>query len=139
MDEAEAVLEGGVGSPGAEDLANGMAALSAGLAREAAMLAQGRVLEAAGAPGVEVGAAGSILERAGRRQLLALALSAIVAGEADAAQLAEAVGEAAASVGLKGADAAALLRAAAMGLGMDDAAARIAALAMVQDVAARLG
>ncbi|HYZ35067.1 MAG TPA: redox-regulated ATPase YchF, partial [Crenalkalicoccus sp.] len=101
--------------------------------------AQGRVLEAAGAPGVEVGAAGSILERAGRRQLLALALSAIVAGEADAAQLAEAVGEAAASVGLKGADAAALLRAAAMGLGMDDAAARIAALAMVQDVAARLG
>jgi hypothetical protein len=153
-DGAEA-LAGGVGGPGAEDWANGAAALSAALAREARVLAQAAAaLRAAcvampgdpsggGGPVSDVRRQRAVLHAAGEAALrAALALEAAEALHAaavpDAAARADRIAQAARRAGAVPAVAAPLLRAAALDFRSDDAAARIAATAIAQDIAERL-
>jgi hypothetical protein len=128
--EAAAAFEGGFGGPGPEDWANGAAALAAALAREARVLAQaaaGLRAACAAAPGDPSGGPVSDV----RRQRAALAAAE---NEARAGRIAAAARRA----GVAPAAVAPLLRAAALDFRSDDAAARIAATAIAQEIAARL-
>jgi hypothetical protein len=150
QDDMEA-FGGEIGGPGPEAWANGIAALASALAREAQVLAgTAASLRAVCAPMVGDHSGGPLSDV--RRQRLALAAAgeaalkaalALEAAEAltaggDTAQQAERIATAAKRAGLAPAAAAPLLRVAALDFRTDDAAARIAATAIVSEVAARL-
>lgn len=132
--------------PGPEDVANGAAALAAGLVREAQALAQAAAaLRAATAPGPD--GAGDI--RRGRmaahaggeaalRAALALDAAALLGTLQQAAEIAPRMAEAATRAGLPAATVAPLLRAAALDFRTDDAAARIAASTLAAELCALL-
>lgn len=132
--------------PGPEDVANGAAALAAGLVREAQALAQAAAaLRAASAPGPD--GAGDVRRlrlaalaggEAALRAALALDAAALLGARPLAAEIAPRIAEAATRVGLPAATIAPLLRAAALDFRTDDAAARIAASTLAAELCARL-
>jgi hypothetical protein len=146
----ESVFEDSFGDmqhgPGPEDVANGAAALAAGLVREARAMAQAAAaLRAATAPGAE----GPTDVRRGRiaqlaaseaavRAALALDAAMQMAERRSAAELAPRIADAAKRAGLAGASLAPMLRAAALDFRTDDAAARIAASTLAADLCALL-
>jgi hypothetical protein len=152
QEEAEAEAFGGdIGGPGPEAWANGVAALAAALIREAQGLAQtAAALRTACAPvpGDPGGSPVSDIRRqraalaasaeAAMRATLALEAADALAHGGDAAAQAARIADAARRAGLPPAIAAPLLRGAALDFRADDAAARIAATAIAQDIAARL-
>lgn len=140
QDEMEAALAG-VGGPGPEDEANGRAALAAALTREAATLARARQVDPDRMPNtgeLDFAVLRGVVARAGRRQVLALALGQALTDGGDTAAVAARCAAFVAALGCGAQDAAALLRAAALALPTDDAAARIAAAILSQDLARRL-
>jgi hypothetical protein len=134
------------GGPGPEDFANGAAVLAAGLVREARELAQAAAaLRAAAQPGPEgVGdvrrARLALHAAADAAMRAALALDAAgLLGESRApVEQAKRIAETATRAGLPPATLAPLLRAAALGVGTDDGAARIAASTLAADICAAL-
>lgn len=142
MEEIEADLFGGTGP---ETWANGAAVLAAALVREAGALAQAAAaMRAAAQPvpgetpdlrrGRLIASAG--LEAASRA---ALALEAAAALESDLDRAAERIREVARRGGMAEGAIGAMLRAAALAPVTDDAAARMAAGAIAQAIASRLG
>lgn len=145
--DAETDLDDGVGSPGPEAMANGMAAIGAALLREAhAIAATGAALRQALVP-VPVPAWPAARERlitdsagdAALHAALLLTAAAILAEGGPAAHLATRIAAAAREVDFPPAGLAAALRMAALAPPTDDGAARIAAAAIAQDLAVRLG
>jgi hypothetical protein len=139
MSGDETVFEDSFGGmfqgPGAEDLANGVAALAAGLVRAAQALAQtAAALRAATAPGAEgpsdvrrARIAHHAAGEAALRAALALDAAALLGEQTTAGGLASRIAETARRAGLPATVLVPLLRAAALGFDTDDAAARIAA------------
>jgi hypothetical protein len=128
--------------PGPEDVANGAAALAAGLVREAQALAQAAAaLRAATAPGPD-GAADVRRARlaahaggeAASRAALALDAAAMLGVRQPPRDLAPRLADAAKRAGLPAATIAPLLRAAALDFRTDDAAARIAASTLAAEL-----
>lgn len=150
--DPETELDEGVGGPGAEDYANGGAALAAALIREAQALATtAAALRAAVAPHPGDAAGGpladlrrqrviqaAVAEAATRGALLLEAADVLAAG-GETAAVAEKIAGAAKAAGLAPGMLVGALRTAALTPATDDGAARIAAAAIAQDVAARLG
>ncbi|MDO9710013.1 hypothetical protein [Paracraurococcus lichenis] len=142
----------GMGGPGAEDFANGAAALAAALVREAGALASAAAAlrnAAAVTPGDPTGGPLSDIRRqrgamaasgeaAIRAALLLEAAEAIGPG-GEAAALAERIAAAAKRAGVPPAALVPSLRAAALRLGTDDGAARIAAATIAAGIAEALG
>jgi hypothetical protein len=152
MNLEEADFAGGMGGPGAEDFANGAAALAAAMVREAqALAATAAALRSAAAitPGDPSGGPLSDV----RRQRVALAAAGEAAMKAallldaaeitgpggDPALLAERIATAARRGGTLPGVLVPPLRAAALALGTDDGAARIAAATIAQSLADLLG
>ncbi len=133
-----------VGGPGSEDWLNAAAALSAGVAKEAATLATAAAgLSAAAAAGItsdirRQGAIQGAAAEAALRAALLLEVADAVTHPGDARARAARVFAAAKRVGMPAAPLAAPLRAAALALPTDDASARIAASAIANQVAAVL-
>ena len=128
--------------PGPEDVANGAAALAAGLVREAQALAQAAAaLRAATAPGPD-GASDVRRARlaahaggeAASRAALALDAAAMLGVRQPPRDLAPRLADAAKRAGLPAATIAPLLRAAALDFRTDDAAARIAASTLAAEL-----
>jgi hypothetical protein len=132
--------------PGPEDVANGAAALAAGLVREAQALAQAAAaLRAATAPGPDGGGdvrrarlAALAGGEAAARAALALDAAAMLGVPQPPRDLAPRIAEAAKRAGLPAATIAPLLRAAALDFRTDDAAARIAASTLAAELCALL-
>jgi hypothetical protein len=150
-ENAETALEGAMGGPSLEDWANGAAALSAALVREAEALAStaaGLRTAAAvnpGMPGTEamtdVRRQRMVLAAAGDaalRATLALAAAETLTVSLSAPERAARIADAAKRAGLPAASLAPMLRAAAMAVRMDDAAAHVAATTLSQDICASL-
>lgn len=153
MNENDAMeaFGGEIGGPGPEAWANGIAAIASALAREAQVLAgTAASLRAvcAAIPGDQAGGPLSDVRRqraalaaageAAMRAALALETAEALTTGGDTADQAARIAAAAQRVGVAPAAAAPLLRAAALDFRTDDAAARIAATAIVTEVAARL-
>ena len=151
QDEAEEAFGGEIGGPGPEAWANGIAALASALAREAQVLAvTAASLRAAcavvpgdpsGGPVSDVRRGRAALAAAGEaalRATLALEVAEALTASPEPAAQAERIAAAARRAGVAPTVAAPLLRAAVLDFRTDDAAARIAATAIVQEVAARL-
>jgi hypothetical protein len=146
METDENMFEGGFGTPGPQDIANGAAALAAGLVREAQALAQSAAaLRAAMAPGPE--GAGDVRRirlaihaggEAAMRAALALDAAALVVAAKPADDIASTLAESAKRAGAAPGIIAPLLRAAALDFSTDDAAARMAASALVAALCAAL-
>jgi hypothetical protein len=132
--------------PGPEDVANGAAALAAGLVREAQALAQAAAaLRAATAPGPDGGGdvrrarlAAHAGGEAASRAALALDAAAMLGVRQPPRDLAPRLADAAKRAGLPAATIAPLLRAAALDFRTDDAAARIAASTLAAELCALL-
>ena len=132
--------------PGPEDIANGAAALAAGLVREAQALAQAAAaLRAATAPGPDGGGdvrrarlAAHAGGEAASRAALALDAAAMLGVRQPPRDLAPRLADAAKRAGLPAATIAPLLRAAALDFRTDDAAARIAASTLAAELCALL-
>ncbi len=144
--DSEPDFDGAFGGPGPEDMANGAAVLAAGLVREARELAQAAAaLRAAAQPGPEgvgdVRRARLALQAAGEAAMRA-ALALDAAAQLDEcrapADLAKRLAETATRAGLAPATLAPLLRAAALVVGTDDGAARIAASTLAAELCAAL-
>lgn len=133
MEDAAADLAAEFGGPGPEDLANGAAALAAGLLAQAQSLAT----TAAALETSDTGHKGAI-EAAAARASLALAMAQVVSEAAGPAR-AGLIRAAAQSLDVSLGGAVTQLRAAALALPTDDAAARIAAAQIASEVAAQLG
>ncbi|PWC29185.1 hypothetical protein [Teichococcus aestuarii] len=133
MEDAAADLAAEFGGPGPEDLANGAAALAAGLLAQAHSLAG----TAAALETSDTGHQGAI-EAAAARAALALAMAQAVS-EAVGPARAELIRAAAHSLDVSLGGAVTQLRAAALALPTDDAAARIAAAQIAGEIAAALG
>jgi hypothetical protein len=144
--EDEQDFAAGFGGPGPEDLANGAAVLAAGLVREARELAQAAAaLRAAAQPGPDgVGDVRRLrlaLQAAGEAAMrAALALDgATLLGEALPTEaLARRLAETAMRAGVAPGTLAPLLRAAALVVGTDDGAARIAASTLAAGICSAL-
>jgi hypothetical protein len=146
MESDESVFDGGFGAPGPEDVANGAAALAAGLVREAQSLAQAAAaLRAATAPGPE--GAGDVRRvrlamhaggEAATRAALALDAATLVVANKPSADIAGMLADSAKRAGVAPGIVAPLLRAAALDFRTDDAAARIAASALAAGICAAL-
>jgi hypothetical protein len=138
MESDDSLFDGGFGVPGLEDMANGAAALAAGLVREAQALAQAasalRASMAAGPEGAgDVRRTRLALHASGEaavRAALALDAAALLAEPWPAAEIAARLTETAKRAGVAPATIAPLLRAAALDFRTDDAAARNAASAL---------
>jgi hypothetical protein len=137
---------GGMGhGPGPEDVANGAAALAAGLVREAATLAgAAAALRTAAAPGPEGGDVRRLrlaMHAAGEaalRAAFALDAAALIGAGGPATAIAPRLVETAKRAGLGAAVLGPLLRAAALDFRTDDAAARIAASTLAAELSALL-
>jgi len=142
---------GDVGGPGPEAWATGIAALAAALMREAHVLAETAAAlhaaaaptpgEPSGGPMSDVRRQRAVLQAGGEaalRAALALEAADVLAITADPGEQATRIAAAARRTGAASAQMATLLRAAALDFRSDDAAARIAATAIAQDIAARL-
>lgn len=145
MTTLENDLEAEFGGPGPEDVANGAAALAAGLVREAQALASSAAaLRAATQPGPEGGdvrrmrLAQLVAAETAMRAALALDAAAMIGDARPAAEHATRIGDAAKRAGLAPASLAPLLRAAALAIDTDDGAARIAASTLAADLCALL-
>ncbi|MBV1797658.1 hypothetical protein [Siccirubricoccus sp. G192] len=151
MEEAEADFTAGMGGPGAEDFANGAAALAAGLVREARALAEtAAALRAAvavvpgdpsGGPLADVRRQRTALHAAGEaalRAALLLEAAEVLGGGGDSAAQAGRIIAAARRAGLPPAGLAAPVLAASLSLDTDDGAARIAATILAQRLAGLL-
>jgi hypothetical protein len=146
METEESVFDSGFGAPGPADIANGAAALAAGLVREAQALAQAAAaLRAATAPGPE--GAGDVRRvrlalhaggEAAMRAALALDAATLVVAAKPRAEIAAMLADSAKRAGAAPGIVAPLLRAAALDFRTDDAAARIAASALAADISAAL-
>jgi hypothetical protein len=132
--------------PGPEDVANGAAALAAGLVREAHALAQSAAaLRAASQPGPDGAAdvrrlrlATLAAGEAALRAALALDAAALIGDPRPAADTAPKLADAAKRAGLPPMTLAPMLRAAALDFRTDDAAARIAASTLAAEICAAL-
>ncbi|KAA2213154.1 hypothetical protein [Teichococcus oryzae] len=133
IEDAAADLEAEFGGPGPEDLANGAAALAAGLLAQAQCLAT----TAAALESSDTGHNGAI-EAAAARASLALSMAQVVS-EAPSPARAGLIAAAAQALDVSISGALTQLRAAALALPTDDAAARIAAAQIAQEIAASLG
>lgn len=135
-----AEITAGMGGPGPEDFANGAAALAAALVREAGALAGAAAAlrqAAAVTPGDPAGGPLSDIRRqrgamaasgeAAIRAALLLEAAEVIGPGGDVTAAAERIGAAARRAGLAPAVLLPALRAAALSLGTDDGAARIAA------------
>ncbi|PHK94969.1 hypothetical protein CR162_11085 [Pseudoroseomonas rhizosphaerae] len=133
MEDAAADLAAEFGGPGPEDMANGAAALAAGLLAQAHTLAgTAAALEAS-----DAGHQGAI-DAAAARAALALAMAQAVSEAAGQARPGL-IRAAAQTLGVSLGGAVTQLRAAALALPTDDAAARIAAAQIAGEIAAGLG
>ncbi|MFC3126659.1 hypothetical protein ACFOD4_16460 [Pseudoroseomonas globiformis] len=130
---AAAELAAEFGGPGPEDLANGAAALAAGLLAQA----QSFATTAAALESSDTGHQGAI-EASAARASLALAMAQAVSEAAPPAR-AGLIAAAAKSLDVSVGGAVTQIRAAALSLPTDDAAARIAAAQIAQEIAAVLG
>ena len=152
MEPDEADFSGGMGGPGAEDFANGAATLAAAMVREAQALATtAAALRAAAAisPGDPNGGPLSDIRRqrvalaaageAAMKAALLLDAAEITGGGGNPAVLADRIATAARRGGTLPGVLAAPIRAAALALGTDDGAARIAAATIAQTLAELLG
>ncbi|MDB5372867.1 MAG: hypothetical protein JWP04_1509 [Belnapia sp.] len=152
MEPEEADFAGGMGGPGSEDFANGAAALAAAMVREAQALATtAAALRQAAAitPGDPSGGPLSDIRRqrvalaaageAAMKAALLLEAAEITGAGGHPATLAERIATAARRGGTLPGVLVAPLRAAALALGTDDGAARIAAAAIAQTMADVLG
>lgn len=132
--------------PGPEDVANGAAALAAGLVREAQSLAtSAAALRAAAQPGPDGAAdvrrlrlATQAAGEAALRAALALDAATLIGEPRPAEEIAPKLAEAAKRAGLPAATLAPMLRAAALDFRTDDAAARIAASTLAAALCAAL-
>jgi len=132
MEDAAADLASEFGGPGPEDLANGAAALAAGLLAQAHTLAA----TAAALENSDTGHNGAI-EAAAARASLALSMAQAVSEAAGPAR-ANLIAAAAKTLDVSLGGAVTQLRAAALALPTDDAAARIAAAQIAGEIAAAL-
>ncbi|MCI0753901.1 hypothetical protein [Teichococcus vastitatis] len=133
IEDAAADLAAEFGGPGPEDLANGAAALAAGLLAQA----QSFATTAAALETSDTGHNGAI-EAAAARASLALSMAQAVS-EAQGPARAGLIAAAAKTLDVSLTGAVIQLRAAALSLPTDDAAARIAAAQIAQEIAASLG
>lgn len=151
MNDPESDLDAGVGGPGAEDYANGGAALAAALIREAQSLAATAAsLRAAIAPEPGEPPSGPLTDVRRRRTVthaigeatiraaLLLEVAEVLAVGGEPAAVASRIAAAAGAAGLPANALAAPLRTAALTPATDDGAARIAAAAIAAELAARL-
>ncbi|MFB9971402.1 hypothetical protein ACFFMP_15905 [Pseudoroseomonas cervicalis] len=132
MEDAAADLAAEFGGPGPEDMANGAAALAAGLLAQAQSLA-------GTAAALERSRTGhkAAIESAAARASLALAMAQVVSECAGPAR-AEMIAAAARSLEVPLGGAVIQLRAAALALPTDDASARIAAAQICSEIAGSL-
>jgi hypothetical protein len=150
-ENAETALEDAMGGPGPEDWANGAAALSAALVREAEALAStaaGLRTAAAVNPGMPGTEAMTDVRRqrlvltaasdAALRATLALAAAETLTLSLPAPERAARMAETAKRAGLPPSTLVPLLRAAALAVRMEDAAAHVAAATLCQDTCASL-
>ncbi|MBE9606704.1 hypothetical protein IAI18_17705 [Acetobacteraceae bacterium H6797] len=136
MEDSQLTFSAGMGGPGADDRANGAAALTSALYHAARTLAQtGSSIRGSG---IESDVVGQAISSATMRASLALAIAEAISETNETMMQAWLIAAAARKLGVPLPGAIAMLRGAALMLPTDDASARIAASMQVSQLAALL-